>query len=252
MGKKILWIVLLVAILVAMIVGLGSAKKTENKVASTTTNTTFGKNTNTLEIANTTKTESSSQSGIDINVSENALANLISNSVANNTASTANTTESNTTVVTTNEKTSNSSGYQKTTLKDGVLYSKGGKEYKADIVIDEKFYDTTINDIWLNPDSYKNKNIEIEGMFLSNAPYTFVGRYSTSNICPNCPPGYSYFEFLLDGEIDKKLADEKDWIKVIGTLAVGNDETSNYQNYYYLDVLSLEIMNKKGNDTVSN
>ena len=56
----------------------------------------------------------------------------------------------------------------------------------------------------------------------------------------------------LDGKIDKELKDEEDWIKVVGTLAKGNDETSSNQDYYYLKVLSLEIMNEKGKTTVNN
>lgn len=41
-----------------------------------------------------------------------------------------------------------------------------------------------------NPDSYMNKNIEIEGMYLENLPYLFVARYSTSSLCQYCPAGY--------------------------------------------------------------
>nr|MCR5185851.1 hypothetical protein [Clostridia bacterium] len=136
--------------------------------------------------------------------------------------------------------------YIETELSDGILYSKDGKEVKADVIIDDKYFDTTINDIWTNPDSYKNKNIQIEGMYLENLPYTFVGRYAESSLCPNCPPGYSYFEYQLDGKLDRKFTDEKEWIKVIGTLEVGNDETTGYTDFYYLKVLTLEVMNEKG------
>lgn len=142
--------------------------------------------------------------------------------------------------------------YIKTQLDDGILYSKTGKKVKPDIVIETKFFDTTINDIYLNPNTYKGKKIEVEGFYLSNLPYTFVGRYSNSNMCAYCPVGYSYIEYQLDGVIDETFTDEKEWLKVVGTLEVGNDETSNYTDYYYLKVLSLEIMNEKGEDTVNN
>ena len=85
--------------------------------------------------------------------------------------------------------------YQKTELEDGILYSIDGKEYQSDLVIGDNYYDTTINDIFLNPETYMEKNIEIEGMYLENLPWTFVGRYSTSNVCVYCPEGYSYFEY---------------------------------------------------------
>lgn len=150
------------------------------------------------------------------------------------------------------EATTETVEYQKKELDDGILYSIDGKEYKSDLVIGENYYDTTINDMYLNPENYMNKNIEIEGMYLENLPWTFVGRYSTSNVCVYCPEGYSYMEFQLKGTIDRTFTAKDDWIKVIGTLAKGNDETSDYQDYYYLEVLSIEVMNERGVDTVNN
>ena len=55
--------------------------------------------------------------------------------------------------------------YQKTELEDGILYSIDGKEYQSDLVIGDNYYDTTINDMFLNPETYMEKNIEIEGMY---------------------------------------------------------------------------------------
>ena len=151
------------------------------------------------------------------------------------------------------EKTSSTKGeYEKIELEDGTLYAIDGKQLKSDVVLGDNYFDTTINDIFLNPNSYYNKNIEIEGMYLTNAPYTFVGRYSTSNLCPYCPMGYSYFEYQLKGKIDADLTEEESWIKVIGKLKRGNDATSNYEDYYYISVDNFEIMNEKGQDTVNN
>ena len=45
------------------------------------------------------------------------------------------------------------------------------------MVIGDNYFDTTINDIYYNADDYYNKNIQIEGMYFENSPYTFVGRY---------------------------------------------------------------------------
>lgn len=142
--------------------------------------------------------------------------------------------------------------YQKTILDDGILYSVNGENIKSDIVITTSYYDTTITDIYLNPEDYYNKNIEVEGFYLENSPWTFVGRYSTSNLCVYCPTGYSYIEYQLSEPIDENFIGEETWIKVIGTLKKGNDESSDYQDYYYLEALSLEIMNEKGTTTVSN
>ena len=144
------------------------------------------------------------------------------------------------------EEKTDEAQYQKVELDDGILYSIDGKQYQSDIVIGDNYYDTTINDMFLNPENYMEKNIEIEGMYLENLPWTFVGRYSTSNVCVYCPEGYSYFEYQLKGKIDREFTAKEDWIKVIGTLAKGNDETSDYQDYYYIEVLSIEIMNERG------
>lgn len=145
--------------------------------------------------------------------------------------------------------------YEKIELDDGILYTITGEKEESDMVIGTNYYDTTITDIYYNPQNYMNKKIEIEGMYLLSGPdlpYTFVGRYSLNTLCPSCPTGYSVMEYQLQGNIDIQLKDEEDWIKVIGTLEKGNDETSNYQDYYYLKVLNLEVMNEKGQTTVNN
>ena len=88
-------------------------------------------------------------------------------------------------------------------------------------------------------------------MYFYNGYYSFVGRYSTSNLCAYCPVGYSAFEYLWNGDkID--LKNEETWIKIIGKFCVGNDETSNFQDYYYIEASSIEVMNERGLDTVSN
>ena len=142
--------------------------------------------------------------------------------------------------------------YKEKIVDSGVLYSLSeNEEYNADIVLKDKYFDTTIRDMNLNSSDYIGKTVEIEGLYFNNGYYSFVGRYTTSNLCPTCPPGYSFMEFHLNGTIDREFTNEGDWIKVIGTYKVGNDESSNNEDYYYLDVLSLEVMNEKGNDTVS-
>ncbi|MBR3325096.1 MAG: hypothetical protein IKG14_03515 [Clostridia bacterium] len=142
--------------------------------------------------------------------------------------------------------------YQKIELDDGILYSVDGEKYNADMVIGDNYFDTTISDMYINPEDYYGSKIQIEGMYLTDGSYTSVGRYSTSSLCAFCPAGYSFIEYQLDGTIDKELEAEKDWIKIIGTLEKANDETSFYQDYFYIKALNIEIMNEKGNDTVNN
>ena len=145
--------------------------------------------------------------------------------------------------------------YKKLELADGTLYTITGQKEKADIVIGTNFFDTTIVDMYYNPDNYLDKKIEIEGFYITNkdgTPYTFVARYSANALCPACPAGYSALEYQLQGKIDEKFKEEDTWIKVVGILDVGNDETSGYQDYYFLKVINLEVMNEKGEMTVNN
>lgn len=100
----------------------------------------------------------------------------------------------------------------------------------------------------LNFDQYEGKTIEIEGLYFENAPFTFVGRYSTSNMCPTCPTGYSYFEYEWHGDENFDLTDSENWIKVVGTLKKGFDDVE----YYYIDAQSISLMNEKGVETVEN
>ena len=139
----------------------------------------------------------------------------------------------------------------KKTLSDGVLYSLSNEEVKSDIVIGDNYFDTQINNMITNPSEYYGKNIEIEGFYLQSSPYTFVGRYSSNSLCPYCTNGYSYMEYVWEGE-KPKLTEINSWIKVIGTLEKGNDETSYYQDFYYLKAISIEIMNERGQETAEN
>ena len=139
----------------------------------------------------------------------------------------------------------------KKTLSDGVLYSLSNEEVKPDIVIGDNYFDTQINNMITNPLEYYGKNIEIEGFYLQSSPYTFVGRYSTNSLCPYCTGGYSYMEYVWKGE-KPELTEINSWIKVIGTLEKGNDETSYYQDFYYLKASSIEIMNERGQETEEN
>jgi hypothetical protein len=134
-----------------------------------------------------------------------------------------------------------------TQLESGTMYSFETEEITPEIVVGDNYYGTQIADMNLNFDEYEGKTIEIEGLYFENTPYTFIGRYSTSNVCPDCPEGYSYFEYEWKGE-DIELTDSTSWMKIVGTLRKGNDGVE----YYYIDANNIEIMNESGIETVSN
>lgn len=114
---------------------------------------------------------------------------------------------------------------------------------KADIVMQDKYFITQINDIYINYEQYLGKTIEVEGFPMSYQKYKFVGRYG-----PGCcvSDGYAYLEYEYSEELE--LVDEKDWIKVKGTIEKGFDGT---QTYIYIKATSVEKMDTRGNDTVS-
>lgn len=157
--------------------------------------------------------------------------------------------------VLTNPKSNINNNTEKVEVKDeepGTLYVASEEIIKPDIVIGDNYFDTQITDISTNFSRYEGKTVEIEGMYLDSYPsqYTFVGRYSESNLCPTCPPGYSYFEFEWHGEEElPKFTDEKEWIKVVGTFKKGVDEG---EEYYYIDAATVKVMDKRGKDTVYN
>lgn len=148
------------------------------------------------------------------------------------------------------------------TEKDNTIiteYENGDIEYrlkdyndeKADIVVGDNFFDTQIADFNLNFSKYEGKTVEIEGFNLYNF-YNYVGRYSTSNLCPDCPTGYSYFEFEWNGADDfnpSEMESETKWLKVIGEFKSGSDEAGEYR---YIDVHSVKVSDEMGVTMVSN
>lgn len=169
-------------------------------------------------------------------------------STENETLNTVNAQEANT--VEDNESTENVKLKTKIEeLSDGVKYSVSNEEIKPEIVIGDNYFATQVLDMSMNFEQYEGKTIEIEGLYFENMPYTFVGRFSTSVVCPTCPTGYSYFEYEWHGDEELNLTDSDNWIKIIGTLKLGNDGAIDYP---YIDVNSIEIMNEKGIETVVN
>ena len=135
-------------------------------------------------------------------------------------------------------------------LSDGTLYYINEENIKPDIVIGDNYFDTQLADINLNFAEYEGKTIEIEGMFLLSNNFTFVGRYSTASLCPYCSEGYSYFEYQMNEKGAPEFTEDT-WLKIVGTLSKGYDEEFD-EEYYYIDVATLEVMNEWGQDTVNN
>ena len=114
--KKILWIVLFIAIFVCSIAFITTSTRQENK---------------NLAVSN-----------IPSNISDEKISGTINSE--------------------------NKDPYKITELDDGTLYSLDGNQVEADVKLGDKYFDTTIRDMNINPSDYVGKNIQIEGLYFTN------------------------------------------------------------------------------------
>lgn len=122
---------------------------------------------------------------------------------------------------------------------------------KIDITVSDSHYMTQINDWFVNFDDYKNKTVQIEGIYLKFDKYTLVGRNGPS--CPYCTGGYVDFEFKSDQDLSQ-LQSEKSWIRVTGILREGSVELSDgtSQPMYYIEAIRVTRLEKEGVNPISN
>jgi len=119
----------------------------------------------------------------------------------------------------------------------------------ADIfVIKEKMFIAQCNDIYLNPDEYKNKTIKLEGIY-DEYPNPTTGEtcYYVIRYGPGCcgNDGVAGFEILYDGDAPKL----KDWIEVVGNIEMLED---NGTEYVALRLSKLTVLDVRGAENVSN
>ena len=121
----------------------------------------------------------------------------------------------------------------------------------VDISVGDRYYMTQINDWFVNFDDYRDKTVEIEGMYLLlNGKYHFVGR--NGPVCPYCTGGYVDFEFQSDQDLSE-LISEQSWIRVTGILREGSSELSDgtSQPFYYIEAICVEGIPEEGVNPVS-
>lgn len=122
----------------------------------------------------------------------------------------------------------------------------GNQEEKI-IEITEKLYVSWINEIYTATQRYTGRKIKIEGMFAaetaSNKTYYYVYRVGPG--CCGNDGAMCGFEFTTDGEYPK----ENDWIEVIGTLEVYEE---NGAPYLTLSNSKVTVKQERGLETVGN
>jgi len=119
------------------------------------------------------------------------------------------------------------------------------------IEIKEKMFISQVNDINLNFKDYLGKTIKLEGVFKKEQPYEgdpycFVVRYG-----PGCcgVDGIVGFEIKWDENKAQPYPKDDSWVESIGVLK--QYEADGYDEYLYLDLLSLNVLNKRGKETVA-
>ena len=120
---------------------------------------------------------------------------------------------------------------------------------KGVIEIKEKMFISQVNDVYLNKDDYLGKTIKLEGLFKMDQgydkTYCFVLRYGPG-CCGN--DGNVGFEVAWDKEKEKPYPGEDAWVEATGELKTYEEDGE--LEFLYLDLISLKVMDKRGQETV--
>ena len=117
------------------------------------------------------------------------------------------------------------------------------------IEITEKMFISQVNDVYLNTDDYLGKTIKIEGLFKQeqsyDKSYCFVLRYG-----PGCCgyDGNVGFEVAWTNEKAQSYPAIDSWVEATGVLKTYEED--GYDQYLYLDLSSLNVLSKRGAETV--
>jgi len=120
---------------------------------------------------------------------------------------------------------------------------------KEVIEIKEKMFISQVNDVYLNPEDYLGKTIKLEGLFKMeqgyDKSYCFVLRYG-----PGCCgfDGNVGFEVAWDKDKKKLYPGEDSWVEATGELKTYEEDGNN--EFLYLDLVSLNVLDKRGAETV--
>jgi len=120
------------------------------------------------------------------------------------------------------------------------------------IEIREKMFATQVSDVYLNAEDYLGKTIKLEGLFKSELyygkeePYCFVIRYGPGGCCGM--DANIGFEVAWAKENAKPYPLVDSWVEATGVLKTYEED--GYANYLYLDLSSLNVLSRRGAETV--
>ena len=119
------------------------------------------------------------------------------------------------------------------------------------IEIRDRLFISQVNDVYLNSRDYLGKTIKLEGVFkqeqfyfMREKPYYFVVRYG-----PSCcgDDGNVGFEVAWANDSEKSYPDSNSWVEAIGVLKLYQE---GLDRFLYLDLFSLTVLNRRGNEFV--
>jgi uncharacterized membrane protein YcgQ (UPF0703/DUF1980 family) len=120
------------------------------------------------------------------------------------------------------------------------------------VEIKEKMFAAQVNDVYLNAEDYMGKTIKLEGLFKSelyygkDEPYCFVIRYGPGGCCGmDANVG---FEVAWAKDYAKPYPVVDSWVEATGVLKTYEED--GYSNYLYLDLSSLNVLSRRGAETV--
>jgi len=116
-----------------------------------------------------------------------------------------------------------------------------------EVFIKDKMFIAQTNDIYYNPENYKDKTIRYEGIFeVYNIPETGEEYYAVIRYGPACceDDETAGFEVVWDGEYPEK----NDWVSAAGIL---EQYEENGALYFRLVLSSLEVLPTRGEEHVT-
>jgi len=120
------------------------------------------------------------------------------------------------------------------------------------IEIKEKMFATQVTDVYLNAEDYLGKTIKLEGLFKSelyygkDEPYCFVIRYGPGGCCGmDANVG---FEVAWAKENARPYPVVDSWVEATGVLKTYEED--GYDKYLYIDLSSLNVLSRRGAETV--
>ena len=120
---------------------------------------------------------------------------------------------------------------------------------KGVVEIKEKMFLAQVNDVYLNPEDYLGKTIKLEGIFKEEQgyekSYCFVIRYGPG-CCGN--DGNAGFEVAWAKEDARPYPAADSWVEAAGELKMYEED--GYSRYLYLDLSSLNVLDKRGAELV--